>query len=146
MKVLTAVILSSFSLAGIAATEELPSNMSREPNCIEGTFCLGKDDIYIPATVPEGFSREPNCVPNTACVSEYLYLLAEDFVEIQNLAIDEVRFEDAEVKEIRNIMNGVVHVIIGPSNPRQGYRYGADILIEKTLDGWVLLREQTWIE
>src|SRR5688572_29928938 len=107
MKLMPLLFVAPTCLSALAA-EELPSNLSREPNCIEGTFCLSEDAIYIPSTVPEGFSREPGCLEQTICVPEHLYMLHEDFVGIREVVESSFGARDLFIERVEEVMHGIV--------------------------------------
>ena len=130
----------------VLAAEQLPSNLSREPNCVEGTFCLKENDIYIPSTVPQGFSREPNCQEQTICVPEHLYMLHEDFIGIRQVVESSFGARDLLIESVEEVMHGIVHVRAVTRNyrpPNDGG--GADYLVEKQEGKWVILRGQNWV-
>lgn len=145
MKIVPLLFVAPMSFYALAA-EELPANLSREPNCIEGTFCMSEDAIYIPSTVPEGFSREPSCLEQTICVPEHMYMLHEDFVAIREVVELTFGARDLIVQRIEEVMSGIVHVraVTTNYNPANDGG-GADYLVEKQDDKWVVLREQNWV-
>jgi hypothetical protein len=132
------------SIAG-QTSDTLPPDFSREPNCIEGTTCIGKDDIYIGSAVPDGFSREPDCAEHTICVSNNLYLVQDDFMAIKELIDSEFDTGTWEITDIRDVMEGIV--VVTAQTKDRGWSWGAGkrFLLEKGRDGWKIIRDQTWI-
>jgi len=122
--------------------EKLPSNLSREPNCIKNTYCLKKDGVYIDnSTLPEGFSREPNCNAGirVICVSKLLFLEAKELIAIRNVAEAEVKnAPPAEIK-VDGVMNNIVLVSVYKHN-----YFGINLLLEKQTDkGWIVIRKES---
>ena len=120
------------------AEENLPSNLSREPNCIPDTYCMKPGDTYIPSTVPIGFSRKPDCVTDTICVDEHVYMLEKDFLILKDV-IDSEIVSHREVKiYLSEIMSGIMLV-----NVHRPHYFSQRILLEANGDTWEVLREQT---
>ena len=121
--------------------EKLPPSLSREPNCVNNTVCLKKDQVYIDnSTLPEGFSRDPLCNADikVICVSKFLYLEAKELVSIKSAAEAELRGTPPAKMRIDAVMTSIVLVSVY----KQDY-FGVFLLMEwQPEKGWVVLRKQ----
>jgi hypothetical protein len=147
------IVTLSLVLAGVVlclgardiGAQELPPNVSREPNCLPDTLCLKEGDIYIPSTVPDGFSRAPNCADGTICVSESLYMVHADFLAIREFAERQFPADNWEVTDIAAVMDDIVVVTIQTKERGWSWGAGARFLIEKRDGGWAVIRRSRWV-
>jgi hypothetical protein len=144
LTIAAAAFCLSFAAWGIGA-QELPPNLSREPNCVAGTHCLKEGDIYIPSTVPEGFSRTPNCAHGTICVSELLYMDHVDFLAIREFAERHLPADNWEVTDIAAVMDDIVVVTVQTKERGWSWGAGARFLVEKQGDEWAIIRTSRWV-
>ena len=95
------------------------------------------------STLPEGFSREPACIADTVCVSELLFLPADDFLAILQLVTQGLPPEYRNIR-ISDVMTQIVFVSVITDSNGDGHA-GAEFLVEKTREGWSILRRGMYI-
>lgn len=137
--ILLTLLLSVASINCFA--EKLPSNLSREPNCIKNSYCLKEGDVYVDNSIlPKGFSREPDCNADikVICVSKVLYLEAKELIVIKNIIKEKVKNSPPAGIKIDAVMDNIVLVSVY----KRDY-FGIKLLLEKQNNkGWVIIKEE----